>query len=393
VQKPQKPGFIVTEGGAPLSMAMKPGFCLQQKRKNEMETLIENQNVNRPERDVFANMRQLVEGMTLTFNPQAAGDLRATIEFIITAPQAGNYWLEIAGGACTFHIGKAISPTLTITTASDVWLDIANGKLNPQQALMQGRYKAGGDFGLLLRMSVLFKPADGLVLDAPRHVRPGGPLVISGMTWLTVAFAPTVLYWLTFSLPIDPWVKIGLPLVLALGIVVYRVTYDHPTWLEIGVVLFFLGIAVLKLLAIPGLERWGTALGSLAMAVIWLSSLLFAEMPVSAEYSKWTVISAMWRLSLFLHPNAVISLMWGWQFIAAGALGMAAIWLPDLRLPLMLAQYGLIVPAMLFTTRYQKGARSRRIADVDQALAQIRWLAAIGLVVVVTMTAVTWMWL
>jgi hypothetical protein len=41
-----------------------------------------------------------------------------------------------------------------------VRLKIANGQLNPQQALMQGMYRASDDLGLLPKMAKLFKPKD-----------------------------------------------------------------------------------------------------------------------------------------------------------------------------------------------------------------------------------------
>jgi putative sterol carrier protein len=330
--------------------------------------------------------------MSLTFDPQGAGDLDATIQFVVGAPQKGNYFFEIAGGVCTFHVGMAAAPSLTITTPSDVWLKIASGQLNPQQALMQGMYKANGDFSLLLRMGTLFKASTDVLVDAPRDQRPGGPIALSGMAWMTVAFAPTILYWILFNLPVNPWISVGLPLLLSLVIVGYRLIYDRPTWLEVGICLSFVFVAGLLLFQVSGLAHWGSVFASLVMGGIWLSSLVFAETPVSAEYSKWSVVTALWRLSLFIHPNAVISLMWGWQFIAAGALGITALWFPNVRVPLIIAQYGLIVPASWFTAWYQKGIRRRRIADVDKTMAQIRLLAAIGLGIVFIMMVLIWVW-
>jgi len=361
-----------------------------------MEALVENKRLGREsnvsgEPFAHSNLRQLLEGMTLTFNARAAGDLTATIQFVVSAPHSGKYFLRMANGVCAFHIGTANSPTLTITTPSDVWLQIASGELNPQQALMQGMYKANGDFGLLLKMGELFKPSANLTIDAPRDQHPGGPLALAGMTWLTVALAPTIVYWVLFNLPVNPWVTVGVPLVLSLVILGYRMIFDRPTWLEVGVALFFVLMAAL--LQVPGSMRWGSVFASLVMGGIWLSSLVFSEMPVSAAYSKWSVVRALWGLSLFIHPNAVISLLWGWQFIVASALGMAAIWLSNLRVPFTIAQYGLILPASWFTTWYQKGIRNRRVADVDKALAQIRILATIGLGVIGVMTLVIGVWL
>jgi putative sterol carrier protein len=355
---------------------------------NLVEAIAENriyENRDEIERRSYTSIRQLLEGMTLTFDPRSAGELAATIQFNIGAPQAGDYYLRIGEGCCTFCIGQTVAPTLTINTPSSVWFKIATGELNAQQALMQGLYKACGDLSLLLRMSTLFKQSTDVSVDAPRKQRPAGPIGLAGITWMTVAFVPVTLYWILFNLPINPWFGVGLPLLLSLIVIGYRLVYDRPTWLEIGIALYLSLVAALQLLQAPGLARWGGALGSLAMGSIWLSSLLLADMPVSGEYSKWSVIKPLWRLSLFIQPNAVISLMWGWQFLSAAMLGMASILLPNLRLPLIVAQYGLIAPASWFTAYYQKGIRSRRISDVDKAMRQIQMLAAVGLGIAVVM--------
>jgi hypothetical protein len=129
------------------------------------------------------------------------------------------------------------------------------------------------------------------------------------------------------------------------------------------------------------------------MGGIWFSSLAWAAMPVSAEYIKWTLIKPVWGLSMFAHPNAVISLVWSGQFLVAGLLGIAAVLLPALHLPLVLAQYLLIVPAAMFTRRYQAGIRQRVIADPERDLAVIRRVALAGLGLSAAIAAVAWLWL
>jgi multimeric flavodoxin WrbA/putative sterol carrier protein len=102
------------------------------------------------------DMKLLFKGMALTFNAQAAGDLKATIQFEVAGKQPGNWFLSIENGKCTYHEGKDNSPTLTIKTPSEVWLAIANREIGGQQAFMEGKYTAHGDIGLLMRMKSLF---------------------------------------------------------------------------------------------------------------------------------------------------------------------------------------------------------------------------------------------
>ena len=101
-------------------------------------------------------MRLLLRGMAATFNGQAAGNLKAIIQFEVTGKQTGRWFLSIENGTCTYHEGKADAPTLTIMTPSEVWLAVANREMDGQQAFMEGKYTAQGDMGLLMRMKSLF---------------------------------------------------------------------------------------------------------------------------------------------------------------------------------------------------------------------------------------------
>ncbi len=341
------------------------------------------------------SMRAFLEGMTLAFDGQATGDLAATVQYNITAPDAGTYYLHMAAGQCTFHKGTAPQPGLTITTSPDIWLAISRGKLSAQEAAQQGLYQAAGDLSLLMRMRTLFKPMSEVRIAAPPAQRPPGPLSLSGMTWMTLPFVPTILFGLLFNLPgVSPWLGVGLPLALSVALVGYRLIYDRPTWLESGVCLMAVLMAGLVLIGAPGIvSRWGGAFASLFMGAIWFSSLVWAAMPASAEYVKWTFVKPVWNLSSFIHPNAVISLAWSWQFLAAGILGIAAVLLPALHLPLVLAQYLLIALAAMFTQRYQRGIRGRIIADPERDLAMIRRVAVAGLCLSIIIAAIAWLWL
>jgi multimeric flavodoxin WrbA/putative sterol carrier protein len=110
----------------------------------------------KPVQGKVEDMRLLLRGMAVSFNSQAAGDLKATIQFEVTGKQAGDWFLSIENGKCTYHEGKVDSPTLTIKTPSEIWLAIANKEVDGQQAFMEGKYSAQGDMSLLMRMKNLF---------------------------------------------------------------------------------------------------------------------------------------------------------------------------------------------------------------------------------------------
>jgi putative sterol carrier protein len=100
--------------------------------------------------------REVIAGTPTTFNAEAAGDMVAVIYYKVTGEEPGDYYLEIADGTCTFHEGTPASPTLTIETPSEVWVAISTGQVDGQQAFMEQKYKASGDFGLLMKLNSLF---------------------------------------------------------------------------------------------------------------------------------------------------------------------------------------------------------------------------------------------
>ncbi|MCP4544741.1 MAG: hypothetical protein GY832_47180 [Chloroflexi bacterium] len=342
------------------------------------------------------NLRQTIEGMPLTFDASAAKGLTATIQFDVSGPESGVYHLRIAGGdgstaaECAFYTGPAAEPTLTISTPSDVWLRISSGELSGQEALMQGLYTADGDLSLLLKMDNLFKPSDQASYEAPANQRPVGPLPLSGMAWMTVAFIPWILHWSTFDIPsMSHWISVGLPLLLSTLIVGYRLIFDRddplwlpPTWMEWGGLGFFALSGVLVWRGDAGFMIWGSVVSGVVMAGLWLGTLLFSDMPLSGSYSKWGYAKALWRNSMFIYPNTIISLMWGWQFIAAALLGVAAILLPNLMAVFTTLRYLLLAPAFIFTSRYQKRAMQLRVDDYETTLARLRFWAGMGLSVI-----------
>ncbi|MBU2549578.1 MAG: SCP2 sterol-binding domain-containing protein [Proteobacteria bacterium] len=324
------------------------------------------------------SMRQMTEGMTLVFVPKAAEGLKATIQFDVTGEEAGRYFLKIAEGDCTFHPGLAEAPTLTITTSADIWSRIRSGEVSGAEALAQGLYQVSGDLELLMKFEALFSGDASEIEAGPDH-RPAGPLPLTGMQWLNIAFVPWMVFWIFFHLA-SPLVSVWLPLALTAAIFTYRLKFDRPTFMEIGSLGFFVLAAMVSLSGAPAFERWGSIMGTIYMGGLWFASLRLARMPLCGEYSKWQFIEKLWRTSLFIHPNAVICLMWGWQFLAAALFGVAAELVPAYYTPFTVVRYTLMVPAFIFTARYPRGAPKRFIPDMEGALKRIRFWAGAGLV-------------
>jgi hypothetical protein len=99
----------------------------------------------------------LIMGMPFVFDPHAAGDTKAQIQFRVTGDEPGDYYLRIRPGHCESFEGLAESPDLTVHTPNAVWMGIARGELDGGQALAGGLYRAEGDYLLLARIPELFK--------------------------------------------------------------------------------------------------------------------------------------------------------------------------------------------------------------------------------------------
>jgi multimeric flavodoxin WrbA len=100
--------------------------------------------------------RELIQAMPLGFQPEAAGDLTADLQFEVHGEENFIAHLKISKGSCTYQGGPADKPSLVIKTPADVWLKISRGELSGQKAFMEGQYKVEGDMNLLLKLNRLF---------------------------------------------------------------------------------------------------------------------------------------------------------------------------------------------------------------------------------------------
>lgn len=109
-----------------------------------------------PPPDRIETIRDMIAGMPLAFNAEAAGDLKAVVQFDISDEEPGDYYITISDGICTSYEGKHTDPSVTIRTPSDVWLKISRGELSGATAYMTGKFKVSGKLELLMKMAKLF---------------------------------------------------------------------------------------------------------------------------------------------------------------------------------------------------------------------------------------------
>jgi multimeric flavodoxin WrbA/putative sterol carrier protein len=100
--------------------------------------------------------RELLKSMPLGFDPTAARGLEAVYQFDVSGKAPFQAHLRISGEECSYHEGPAAAPGIVIRTPEDVWVAVAAGELDGQQAFMSGKYTVEGDLSLLLRLNTLF---------------------------------------------------------------------------------------------------------------------------------------------------------------------------------------------------------------------------------------------
>jgi hypothetical protein len=324
------------------------------------------------------SLQQMLEAMPLVFNPGVFPDLRATVQFNISAPEPGVYSLQIDNNGCTFHNMSIPRPTLVINAPSDVWLGIMRGEINGQEALIKGLYSAQGDFSLLQKWSTLFGGSGDM--RTPAIQRPAGPLKLSGALWMTLAFIPWILHWIFFgSFGIPPLASIGVPWLLSAVMVGYRLRYNRPDWLETGGLAFFTLGGVLYLVGMQAFQTWGSTWSNLCMGGLWLASLLFSHEPLSMKYIKWQYERKLWSFSLFIHINAAISLLWGFQSIAAAAICGLGVVFPSQYGIFTVLRYLTLLPAYYFTNWYPKVGMQKPVKDTQLAMRRFRLASGVGL--------------
>jgi hypothetical protein len=93
---------------------------------------------------------------SMGFNPDAAGETKAILQFHFSGETEGSCYFRIENMRIEAIDGRAQNPDLTIESPFELWMDIMTGKADGQQMFMDQKYRATGDFSLLIRMSQLF---------------------------------------------------------------------------------------------------------------------------------------------------------------------------------------------------------------------------------------------
>jgi len=293
--------------------------------------------------------RAFVCRMAGAFNPAKARGMTALVEFSFT-DLGKSYQLRIEAGKCELVSGTPAKPSTTIITTFKDWKAISEGRLNGQQALMDGVYRVEGDFGFMMRM------ADGLFngRDAAVSGTPTAGASITGRrkpNLLFVALVPWYLAWYLNSF--SPLWWIALPLVIGTIFVIARRRRREETWFEWVTPACFAALGGL-FLAVPDFTALHAgAIANLMMGVLWGMSLLVGR-PITMEYSRNNYPAAITASTLFRRINGILTGVWTALFCAEAVLGFSITWK---ALPLILGLA--MIPALVFTAAFPKSYMAR----------------------------------
>ena len=104
----------------------------------------------------FASVESYFDTIEARFDREAAGDLEAVFQWVLTGDHGREHFVEIRGGRAQSTAGHHPAPTLTIEMSAADYLMMINGELNGARAFSTGRGKLRGPVRLAMKMQRLF---------------------------------------------------------------------------------------------------------------------------------------------------------------------------------------------------------------------------------------------
>jgi putative sterol carrier protein len=84
--------------------------------------------------------------------PDVVSKINAVYQFNISGPDGGSWAVDCTAPGGRITQGSTPNPRCTVSATDADFLNIVNGKLNPQMAFMSGKLKIQGDMGLAMKL-------------------------------------------------------------------------------------------------------------------------------------------------------------------------------------------------------------------------------------------------
>ncbi len=113
-----------------------------------------------PGKNNFLTVKEMFEAMPFGLNTKKSEGIDVVLQFKLNGEEDIEGYLTISNNECTYSYGKHDKPSTTIISDSKLWLDISNGDVSGDDALINNRYTVEGDVGILLKLSDLFTASE-----------------------------------------------------------------------------------------------------------------------------------------------------------------------------------------------------------------------------------------
>jgi putative sterol carrier protein len=108
-----------------------------------------------PDEDLIEGIKKMVSKLEDPSYKERFKGYKKTLQFNFT--DTNNYYLVFDEDKCEIKDGESENPDMTITTSSDVIIDIMDHELSPTKAFMGGKIKAKGPMKDMLKLQMLMK--------------------------------------------------------------------------------------------------------------------------------------------------------------------------------------------------------------------------------------------
>jgi putative sterol carrier protein len=103
-------------------------------------------------------IESLIAMIPKTLPGEKGKNVDTVVQLNVTGAQAGQWNAVIKGGNVTVAKGAHPAPDLTVTADTEDVLAVADGKLDPVQALMQGKAQVKGNLSEAMEVARVFMP-------------------------------------------------------------------------------------------------------------------------------------------------------------------------------------------------------------------------------------------
>jgi putative sterol carrier protein len=96
-------------------------------------------------------VNEIFNALPERFNPEAAGDWTAKIQFNFGEDE-DSWFIDVADGSINVGQGTVEDATATVTTTSDTWVGLVTGEVNGMMAMMSGKLQIAGNMGHVMKL-------------------------------------------------------------------------------------------------------------------------------------------------------------------------------------------------------------------------------------------------